>query len=103
MEWSSTDDYIRHVYDVCGFIMGTKSFIASLDMDSLYPGLDFYTSGLAEGTRVWGMSPDPNWYLNLFEFIALEEEVGFGRVTPEEGLANLQELATEELDKLMAE
>jgi multiple sugar transport system substrate-binding protein len=100
MEFSTTDEYIKHVYDVCGFIMGTKSFIASLDVDSLYTGLEFYTTGLEEGTRVWGMAPDPNWYLNLWEFLDLEEAVGFGTITPEEGLANLQQLATEELDKL---
>jgi maltose-binding protein MalE len=103
LEYSSTDDYIKTVYDISGFIMGTKSFIQSLDVDTLYPGLDFFTTGQDKGTRVWGLAPDPNWYLNLFEYIALEEAVGFGQITPEEGLANLQQLATEELEKLIGD
>lgn len=63
LEFTSTDEYNRRVYDVSGFIMGTKSFIESLDMNSQYPGLDFYTSGLSEGTRVWGIASDPKWKL----------------------------------------
>jgi multiple sugar transport system substrate-binding protein len=100
LEYSSTDEYIKLVYDVSGFIMGTKSFIQSLDMDTMYPGLDFFTTGLDKGTRVWGLAEDPNWYLNLSEFTQLVEAVGFGQTTPEEGLATLQELSTEELAKL---
>jgi hypothetical protein len=100
LEYSSTDEYIKMVYDLSGFIMGTKSFIESLDVDTLYPGLEFFTTGLEEGTRVWGLAQDPNWYLNLSEFTQLVEAVGFGQVTPEEGLANLQDLATEELEKI---
>jgi ABC-type glycerol-3-phosphate transport system substrate-binding protein len=100
LEYSSTLEYIKRVYDISGFIMGTKSFIQSLDVSTLYPGLDFFTTGQDKGTRVWGLAADPNWYLNLFEYIALEEAVGFGKISPEEGLANLQKLATEELAKL---
>ena len=81
--------------------MGTKSFIDSLDMSSLYPGLDFYTSGLSEGTRVWGIAPDPNWYLAWADFLSLEEEVGFGKTDPAEGLQILQEKLTTELAKVL--
>lgn len=101
LEFTATDEYIRRVYDVSGFIMGTKSFIASLDMGTLYEGLDFYTQGLEEGTRVWGIAPDPNWYLAWDEFLALEEEVGFGKTDPSQGLQVLQEKLTTELDKVM--
>jgi len=101
LEYASTDEYIKLVYDISGFIMGTKSFIDSLDVSTLYPGLDFYIKGLSEGTRVWGLNGDPNWYLLLYEFIALAEAVGFGTIAPEEGLADLQKMATEELDKLI--
>ncbi len=101
LEFTSTDEYNRRVYDVSGFIMGTKSFIESLDMSSLYPGLDFYTTGLSEGTRVWGIASDPNWYLAWDEFLALEEEVGFGTTDPGEGLQILQEKLTTELAKVL--
>ena len=101
LEFTSTDEYIRRVYGVSGFIMGTKSFIASLDVDSLYDGLDFYLQGLSEGTRGWGIASDPNWYLAWAEFLALEEEVGFGKTDPSEGLQALQEKLTEELEKVM--
>ncbi|MDE0465244.1 MAG: extracellular solute-binding protein [Caldilineaceae bacterium] len=101
LEFTSTDEYNRRVYDVSGFIMGTKSFIDSLDMNSLYPGLDFYTSGLSEGTRVWGIASDPNWYLAWDEFLSLEEEVGFGTTDPAEGLQILQEKLTTELGKVL--
>jgi maltose-binding protein MalE len=100
LEYSATDDYIKMVYDISGFIMGTKSFIASLDTSTLYPGLEFFTTGLTEGTRVWGLASDPNWYLVFYEWIALHEAVGFGQMTAEEGLANLQKLASDELAKL---
>jgi len=101
LEFTSTDEYNRRVYDVSGFIMGTKSFIDSLDMSTLYPGLDFYTSGLSEGTRVWGIAPDPNWYLAWDGFLSLEEEVGFGKTDPVEGLQFLQEQLTTELAKVL--
>lgn len=101
LEFTATDEYIRRVYDVSGFIMGTKSFIASLDMDSLNDGLDFYTQGLEEGTRVWGIASDPNWYLARSEFWALEEEVAFGKTDPIQGLQALQGRLTAELEKIM--
>jgi maltose-binding protein MalE len=101
LEYASTDAYNKLVYDMSGFIMGTKSFVQSLDMDTLYKGLDFFITGQDKGTRVWGLAADPNWYLNLFEFIALVDAVGFGQKTPQEGLAELQKLATEELAKLI--
>ena len=66
-----------------------------------YPGLDFYTSGLSEGTRVWGIASDPNWYLAWDEFLSLEEEVGFGTTDPVEGLQILQEKLTVELQKVL--
>ena len=37
LEFTSTDEYNRRVYDVSGFIMGTKSFIESLDASTFYP------------------------------------------------------------------
>jgi ABC-type glycerol-3-phosphate transport system substrate-binding protein len=101
LEFSSTDEYIKMVYDISGFIMGTKSFINSLDASTLYPGLEFFIRGLSEGTRVWGLGGDPNWYLLWSEFFNINEAVGFGQTTPEEALANLQKMATEELDKLI--
>ena len=101
LEFTSTDEYNRRVYDVSGFILGTKSFIESLDMSTLYPGLDFYTSALSEGTRVWGIASDPNWYLAWDEFLSLEEEVGFGTTDPVEGLQILQEKLTVELQKVL--
>jgi hypothetical protein len=101
VEFTSTDEYLQRVYDVSGFIMGTKSFLASLDQSTLYPGLDFYIRGLEEGTRVWGIAPDPNWYMAWNDFLALEEEVGFGKTNPAEGLQALQEKLTEELDTVM--
>jgi len=101
LEFSGTDEYIQEVYDISGFIMGTKSFIASLDVSTLYPGLDFFTQGLSEGTRVWGLASDPNWYLNWSELFNIAEAVGFGQMDAKEGLMELQKLATEELDKLI--
>ena len=101
VEWSSTDEYIKMVYDISGFIMGTKSFIASLDVSTMFPGLEFYTRGLSEGTRVWGMAPDPNWYTVLFGLADAWEAVGFGKQTPEEAMGDLQTLVTDELDKLI--
>lgn len=101
LEYSSTDEYIKKVYDISGFIMGTKSFINSLGSTSQYPGLDFYLTGLSKATRIWGLASDPNWYLSWSEFMNLEEAVGFGKVSPKEGLANLQKLLTEEYQKLV--
>lgn len=101
LEWSNTDEYNKMVYDICGFIMGTKSFIASLDMSTMYPGLDFFTKGLSEGTRVWGLAPDPNWYTVLWGLYDAFDAVGFGTQTPEEALGALETLVTDELDKLI--
>jgi len=101
LEWSNTDEYNKMVYDVCGFIMGTKSFIASLDMSTMYPGLEFYIKGLSEGTRVWGLAPDPNWYTVLFGLYDAFDAVAFGTQTAEEALGALEKLATDELDKLI--
>ncbi|MHB0875328.1 MAG: extracellular solute-binding protein [Anaerolineae bacterium] len=101
LEWSCTDERNKMVYDICGFIMGTKSFIASLDMSTSYPGLDFFTKGLSEGTRVWGLAPDPNWYTVLWGLYDAFDAVGFGQQTPEEALGALETLVTDELDKLI--
>ncbi len=101
LEWSNTDEYNKMVYDVCGFIMGTKSFLASLDMSTMYPGLDFFTKGLSEGTRIAGLAPDPNWYTVLWGMFDAFEAVGFGTQTPEEAMGELEALVTDELDKLI--
>lgn len=101
LEFSSTDEYIKMVYDACGFIMGTKSFIETLDLGGMYPGLDFFVKGLSEGTRVWGLAPDPNWYTVLFGMYDAFEAVGFGKQTPEEALGDLEKLVTDELNKLI--
>ena len=101
LEFSSTDEYIKQVYALSGFIMGTKSFIKSLGSTEQYPGLDFYLSGLAKANRIWGLASDPNWYLSWSEFMNLEEAVGFGKVNPKEGLANLQKLLTAEYQRLV--
>lgn len=101
LEWSCTDERNKMVYDICGFIMGTKSFIASLDVSTMYPGLDFFTRGLSEGTRVWGLAPDPNWYTVLWGMYDAFDAVAFGKQTPEEAMGELEKLVTEELDKLI--
>lgn len=102
LEFSSTDEYMKMVYEKSGFIMGTKSFVASIgDKVKQYPGLDFFTTGLSKGTRVWGLASDPNWYLSLSEFGSLLEAVGFGKTTAKEGLASLQKLLTDEYQKLV--
>ena len=101
LEWSNTDEYNKMVYDICGFIMGTKSFIATLDMSTMFPGLDFFTTGLSEGTRIAGLAPDPNWYTVLFGMSDAFEAVGFGTQTPEEAMGDLESLVTEELNKLI--
>ncbi len=101
LEWSNTDEYNKMVYDVCGFIMGTKSFIASLDMSTMYPGLDFFTTGLSEADRIAGLAPDPNWYTVLWGMYDAFEAVGFGTQTPEEAMGELETLVTSELNKLI--
>ena len=80
---------------------GDEGFIKSLGSTEQYPGLDFYLSGLAKANRIWGLASDPNWYLSWSEFMNLEEAVGFGKVKPKEGLANLQKLLTAEYQRLV--
>jgi ABC-type glycerol-3-phosphate transport system substrate-binding protein len=101
LEWSCTDERNKMVFDTCGFIMGTKSFIASLDMTKAFHGLDFFTKGLSEGTRIYGLAPDPNWYTVLDGMYAAFDAVGFGKQTPEDAMKALEAKVTDELNKLI--
>ena len=94
-EFMHTNEPMNIIFDSNGWIMGVKSFIATIDPDT-YPGLRFYLESVDEVTDwIIGRRCPIHWYLYT-QVNELREKVYRDFMTAEEAVAEMQKRAEAE-------
>jgi len=99
MEFMTTDAAIQTIFELVGWLVARKSWLAKLDLDAVYKGLDFYIKSIEEADIIVGDARDPLARFTGKQWRDAIEAVIYGDKTPQEAAKNAQEACTEELRK----
>ena len=88
------------IYRGTGFVGPARTFHEVMDVD-LYKGQDFFVKALSEADEIESEPPCPIRSMVGAEGVKAMESVIFGEKTAEEALADLQELLTKEIRRVL--